>query len=138
MALPCLAETQSDDPGVRERAERITRRHTEAIVEAVRELGELGLVKEAVADVRVHRAAPLFKLYILNGEEVFFGYYPVVEHTVTIEGKEVGIFDPMGKDAILFHRAVSDDETSDAQQYVEQARTWFDSMWSTIAREFQP
>ncbi|MET7468847.1 hypothetical protein ACFYO8_12205 [Micromonospora sp. NPDC005257] len=64
---------QSDDPGVRERAERITRRHTDAIVEAVRELGDLGLVKDAVAEVRVHRAAPLFKLYILNGEEVFFG-----------------------------------------------------------------
>lgn len=138
MALPCLAETRADDPAVRERAKRITRRHTEAILDAVRELADLGLVKEAKADVRVHRSAPTFKLYILNGEEVFFGFYPVVEHTVTIEGKEVGIFDPMGKDAILFHRAISDDETSDAPQYVEQARTWFDSMWSTIAREYQP
>ncbi|WP_185734921.1 hypothetical protein [Micromonospora globispora] len=71
-----------------------------------------------------------------QGSGAFF--YPVVEHTVMIEGKEVGIFDPMGKDAILFHRAISDDETSDAPQYVEQARTWFDSMWSTIAREYQP
>ncbi len=57
---------------------------------------------------------------------------------MTIEGKEVGIFDPMGKDTILFHRTTSDDETSDAPQYVEQARTWFDSMWSIIAREYQP
>ncbi len=138
MALPCLAETQADDLGVRQRAERITRRHTDAIVEAVRELGDLGLVKDAKAEVRVHRAAPLFKLYILNGEEVFFGFYPVVEHTVTIDGKPTAIYDPMGKDAILFHRALSDDETSDAAQYVHQARTWFDSMWSTIAYDYTP
>ncbi|MGA3538099.1 GntR family transcriptional regulator [Micromonosporaceae bacterium DT194] len=138
MALPCLAETQADDPGVRDRAERITRRHTDAIVEAVRELGDLGLVKDAVAEVRVHRGAPLFKLYILNGEEAFFGFYPVVEHTVMIKGQPTAIYDPMGKDAILFHRAVSDDEASDASQYVDQARTWFDSMWSTIAHNYTP
>lgn len=138
MALPCLAETRADDPSVRQRAERITRRHTESILEAVRELGELGLVKEAKAEVRVHRAAPLFKLYILNGDEVFFGFYPVVQHTVTIDGEEVAIYDPMGKDAVLFHRAITDDETSDASQYVEQACTWFESMWSTIAREHRP
>ncbi|MEV0001018.1 winged helix-turn-helix domain-containing protein [Micromonospora sp. NPDC050980] len=137
MALPCPAETRADDPAVRARAKRITHRHTEGILAAVRELAHFRLVGEAKAEVRVHRSAPAFKLYILNGEEVFFGFYPVVEHTVTIDGKDVGIFDPMGKDAILFHRAISEDETSDAAQYVEQARSWFDSMWSTIAREYQ-
>lgn len=136
MALPCRAETQADDPAVRERAERITRRHTEAVIEAVRELADLGLVNSATAEVRVHRGAPLFKLYLLNGEEAFFGFYPVVEHTVTIKDEPVAIYDPMGKDATLFHWAVSDDEASDASAHVEQARAWFDSMWNTIAREF--
>jgi DNA-binding transcriptional regulator YhcF (GntR family) len=136
MALPCRAETQADDPAVRERAERITRRHTEAIVDAVRELAELDLVATATAQVRVHRGAPLFKLYILNGEEAFFGFYPVVEHTVTIKDEPVAIYDPMGKDATLFHWAISDDEASDASAHVQQARTWFDSVWNTIAREF--
>jgi DNA-binding transcriptional regulator YhcF (GntR family) len=136
MALPCRAETQADDPAVRERAERITRRHTEAVVEAVRELADLGLVATATAQVRVHRGTPLFKLYILNGEEAFFGFYPVVEHTVTIKDQPVAIYDPMGKDAILFHWAIDDDEASDASAHVEQARTWFDSVWNTIAREF--
>jgi DNA-binding transcriptional regulator YhcF (GntR family) len=136
MALPCRAETQADDPGVRARAHRITRRHTDAVVEQVHELEDLGLVKKASADVRVHRAAPLFKLYVLNGEEAFFGFYPVAEHTVTIEGEPVAIYDPMGKDATLFHWAVTDNDTSDGSQYVEQAHTWFDSMWSTIARDY--
>jgi DNA-binding transcriptional regulator YhcF (GntR family) len=136
MALPCRAETQADDPAIRQRAERITRRHAGAIVDAVRELAELDLVNTATAQVRVHRGAPLFKLYILNAEEAFFGFYPVVEHTVTINDEPVAIYDPMGKDATLFHWAISDDETSDATAHVEQARIWFDSMWNTIARAF--
>jgi DNA-binding transcriptional regulator YhcF (GntR family) len=136
MALPCRAETQADDPAVRERAERITRRHTGAIVDAVRELADLGLVTNATAQARVHRGAPLFKLYLLNGEEAFFGFYPVMEHTVTIKDQPVAIYDPMGKDTTLFHWAISDDEASDASAHVEQARAWFDSMWNTIAREF--
>jgi DNA-binding transcriptional regulator YhcF (GntR family) len=138
MALPCLAETQADDPDVRARTERISRLHTEDIVEAVRELASLGLVKTASAEVRVHRAAPLFKLYVLNAEEVFFAFYPVVEHTVTIKNKPVAIYDVLGRDATLFHRAVTDDETSDAAAYVEQARRWFDSVWSSIAHDNTP
>jgi DNA-binding transcriptional regulator YhcF (GntR family) len=136
MALPCRAETQADDPAIRERAERITRRHTEAVVDAVRELAELDLVTTATAQVRVHRGAPLFKLYLLNGEEAFFGFYPVVEHTVAIKDEPVAIYDPMGKDTTLFHWAISDDDASDASAHVEQARTWFDSVWNTIARDF--
>jgi DNA-binding transcriptional regulator YhcF (GntR family) len=136
MALPRRADIEDDDPAVRQRAERIARRHTEAIVESVRELGELGLVNSASAEVRLHKAAPLFKLYILNGEDAFFGFYPVLEHTVTIKGVSVPIYDPMGKDATLFHRTVADDgDTSDGAQYVAEAKKWFESMWTTIAKE---
>lgn len=138
MALPSRADTGDDDPTIRKRAERITRRAVESIVDATTELADLGLVKSGVAEVRVHRAAPLFKLYIVNDTEAFFGFYPVVEHTVTIDGKPVEIYDPMGKDATLFHYSRTDgDGASMAAQYVEQARTWFDSMWSTIAHEVQ-
>lgn len=75
MALPSRAETQADDPAVRERAERITRRSADGIIDQVAELGDLGLIRSATVDVRLHRASPLFKLYILNGEEVFYGFY---------------------------------------------------------------
>lgn len=136
MALPARAETQSDDPLVRSRAERITRRAAEGIMDQVQELAELGLVRSATVDVRVHSAAPLFKVYFLNNEEVFFGFYPVVERNVVIKGEPIAIYDLMGKDVPLFHYAVSDDEPSAGAQFVEAARAWFDSIWNTIAREY--
>ncbi len=134
LALPVLAETQSDDPAVRERAARITRRATDGIVDQVHELHDLGLVRSATVEVRVHSASPQFKLYILNDEEVFFGFYPAVEHTVTIKGEPVAIYDLMGKDIPLFHYAVSDDDASHGTQFVEASRQWFDSLWNSIAR----
>ncbi|MGW4461787.1 GntR family transcriptional regulator [Micromonospora sp. NPDC004704] len=136
MAIPCRAEDQADDPAIRARAQRITDRSIQAVIDAVQELADLGLVKSASTEVRVHKAAPLFKLFVINEEEAFFGFYPVVEHTVTIDGKPLAIYDAMGKDAILFPFTPSDEDSSNDALYVEQARAWFDSMWRTIAREY--
>ncbi len=86
-------------------------------------------------EVRTYGTVVLFKLYIVNGEEVFFGFYPVSEHPVTVNGDLVPIFDVMGKDATLFHFATDDDDTSMATQYVEQSQAWFESVWNTIGRE---
>jgi hypothetical protein len=84
--------------------------------------------------VRTYRTSPLFKLYIINEEEVFFGFYPVLEHEVPIDGQPTAIFDPMGKDAVLFHFAASDDETSVGAQYVTEAQKWFNSVWRTVGK----
>jgi DNA-binding transcriptional regulator YhcF (GntR family) len=135
MMLPRRVDTAEDDPAVRERAARIVRRHTESISDAVAELADLGLVKHARTQVRVLPTAPLFKLYILNGDETFFGFYPVVQHTVSIKGEQVAIYDPMGKDAVLFHRTADEGEASDGELYVGQAQIWFNSIWETVARE---
>ncbi|MET8152583.1 GntR family transcriptional regulator [Actinoplanes sp. NPDC049668] len=136
MALPARAETQADDPAVRERAERITRRAADGIIDQVAELGDLGLVRSTTVEVRMHRASPLFKLYIINGEEVFYGFYPVVERTVSIKGEPTAIYDLMGKDVPLFHYAVTEDDASHGTQFVQASRQWFDSMWSTIAYRY--
>jgi len=136
MALPARAETSADDPIIRARAERITRRAADGILDQVRELGELGLVRSVSAEVRVHSAAPLFKLYFLNNEEAFFGFYPVVERNVVIKGEPVAIYDLMGKDVPLFHYSTKDDEASTGAQFVEAARAWFESVWNSIAREY--
>ena len=135
--VPSRADKSGDDAAVRERAERISRRHTDAIVDSVQELAELGLVRSATADARRHGAAALFKVYILNNEEAFFGFYPVVRHSVTIAKASVPIYDVLGKDVPLFHFAASDEDDM-ASQYVQHARAWFDSVWTTIAREYQP
>lgn len=138
MALPCRIDDLGDDPEFRQRAGEIAHRATQGIVDSVHELADLGLVRDATVKVHVHDAVPLFKLYLLNGEEAFFGFYPVVEHKVNIDGESHPMYDLMGKDAVLFHHAREDDQTSTGSEYVDQARIWFDSMWHTISRDTTP
>jgi DNA-binding transcriptional regulator YhcF (GntR family) len=133
-AFPCRAGDLADEPAFRERADQISRRHTDAIIESVRELADLGLVKTANADVRVHGGTATFKLYIINGNEAFFGFYPITEHTVSLNGEPVAMYDLMGKDVTLFHHETGDDPASIGGQYIAQAQAWFDSMWSTVSR----
>ncbi|GGJ89045.1 hypothetical protein GCM10010123_18270 [Pilimelia anulata] len=138
-AIPCRAEDRADDPAIRARSQRITDRSVQALTDAVEELARLDLVKTATAEVRVHRGAPMFKLFIINSEEAFFGFYPVVKHTVTINKKPTAIYDAMGKDAILFPFAPGDEEDQEYDRlYVQQAAAWFESVWSTIAEPYEP
>lgn len=97
---------------------------------------DLGLVAAASAEVRISGEPPRFKLYVINGEEAFFGFYPVTEHTVALGGEPHAIYDLMGKDAELFHFALSDGEDSASGQFVKQGRACFDSVWNTVGREF--
>ncbi|WP_157434523.1 MULTISPECIES: hypothetical protein [Actinoalloteichus] len=76
MAIPCRADDLSDSLEVRARMGRIMERHTYAIIDNVTELGRLGLDTEVTAEVRVHRAAPLFTLYGSTAKTPFFGFYP--------------------------------------------------------------
>lgn len=133
--LPSKTDDLGDDPAFRDRMGRIAGRHTSAIVDSVGELAEMGAVEDAAAEVRVHRSAPLFKLYLINDTEAFFGFYPVRQHKLTISGEPHEVYDLMGKDTVLFHHAATDDADAMGTQYVQQARTWFDSMWETVARE---
>lgn len=134
-SLPVRADNLEDDPLIRKRMERISSRHAQAIVDSVQELRDLGLVKAASAEVRINGEPPRFKLYVLNGEEAFFGFYPVFEHTITLGGEPQAIYDMGGKDAELFHFAVSDGGDSTSGQFVNQSRMWFDNMWATVAKE---
>lgn len=134
--LPCRVEDLADDPDFRERASQIALRHTEAVAASVLELADLGLVEKGSVEIRAHNCTPLFKLFILNGEEAFFGFYPVREHGVTVKGEARSFYDLMGKDAVLFHHEATQDDTATGTQYVQQARAWFDSMWNTIGHPF--
>ncbi|MGQ0573897.1 MAG: GntR family transcriptional regulator [Pseudonocardia sp.] len=136
IGLPSLAPDGNDSADVRGRMSRIVERSTQAIVDTVSELAALGMIESGSAEVRSVHMAPLFKMYLLNGSEAFFGFYPVVRHNVAIAGAPVEIFDPMGKDATLFHFARSEDEQSIDSQYVEQAQRWFDSVWDSVAHEY--
>src|SRR6266545_7773595 len=80
LTLPCRTEDLGDDEQFRGRAAKIMARSLPPIADALDELRDLGLVDKASLTVRVHHLPPTFKLYILNGEEAFFGFYPVREH----------------------------------------------------------
>jgi hypothetical protein len=69
-----------------------------------------------------------------NRAEAFFGFYPITEHTVALDGQPVPMFDLMGKDVTLFHYD-ADDSAAIGGQYLAQAQAWFDSMWSTVSRD---
>lgn len=135
--IPCDAETRADDAGVRQRMQGIMERHTQSIADSVSELSDLGLVGDATTEIRVHGSPLPFKAYIINESEMFFGFYPVTKHPVRIKGQPKEIFDLMGKDATLFHHAVDEGPDTVDFQYVQQAKAWFESMWTTVAREIE-
>jgi DNA-binding transcriptional regulator YhcF (GntR family) len=138
MLLPCLAENLAADPAIRSRSQRILRRSVQSITDGVHELADLDLVKSVSVTVRTYAATPSFKLYVINNEQAFFGFYPVVRHAARIEGERKELYDVMGRDAVLFHHAVTEDPSSMASQYVAQAQAWFDSMWSTVGQDTEP
>lgn len=135
-SLPATVDGLKDSPAFRKRAARITQRHTMAIIDSVTELADLDLVPNAEATLRLSPVVPMFKLYILNASEVFFGYYPVQEHTVTLDDQKTAIWDLMGKDATLFHHTADADDESIESQQVKQSQMWFDSIWGSVAREY--
>jgi hypothetical protein len=109
--------------------------HAHAIADSVAELTDLGLIQDSRTEIKVQGAPLAFKVYIINGLEVFFGFYPVAKNTVRIKGQQTEIYDLVGKDAMLFHHAADEGPDSIGYHYVEQARAWFESMWSTVAHE---
>ena len=137
LGLPALADTGEDDERVRDRVEKISRRFNQTLADSLQELVDLQLVGSASVQVRVYRTSPVFKLYIINGDEVFFGFYPVLKHKVMIEGEPTAIFDPMGKDAVLFHFAANEDDASVGTQYVSEAKKWFESVWESVGRTLE-
>ena len=136
-ALPCRIDDLTDEPAFRHRAAGILDRSLATVLEAVAELRDLDIVTDATAEVRVHNLAPLFKLYLINGREAFFGFYPIAEHTVRAGGGVHPMYDLMGKDSMLFHHSADDtDQGSAAALYVAQAKMWFDSIWATVSQDY--
>ncbi len=132
MVLPCAADTLADDPGMRERGHGLQQRQIGAIAHAAGELEELGLVQRVNLDVRLHALPPLFKLFIVNDTDAFFGFYPIQRRTIPIGDEPHDVFDLIGKDAVMFRYETADTKGSGAP-FVTQARQWFDSVWSQLS-----
>ncbi|KOU91532.1 GntR family transcriptional regulator [Streptomyces sp. XY533] len=134
-AAPVRRKDCGDDPRLRARMHDIMVGYTRSISDAISELSHLGLVQESTVDVRVHSGTQFFKLYVINNEDAFFGYYPIRPNKVVAQGEAIEIYDLVGKDTILFHYSLNDGDSSSGAQQVEQARMWFDSVWGTIGRD---
>ncbi|MFV5991382.1 GntR family transcriptional regulator [Streptomyces sp. NPDC056231] len=135
-AAPVRREDCGDDERLRTRMHDIMVGYARSIRDSMAELRHLGLVPETSVDVRVHSGTQFFKLYVINQEDAFFGYYPIKPNTVVAQGETIEIYDLVGKDTVLFHHSVNDSDSSSGAQQVQQARMWFDSVWETIARGF--
>ncbi|GAA4328321.1 DNA-binding transcriptional regulator YhcF (GntR family) [Actinomadura luteofluorescens] len=138
MAVPVLVDGLRDEVALRDRARNIALTNAGGIEHSVGVLAEYGLVKSVSVEVRVHKASSLFKLYILNRKEAFFGFYPLRERSLSLEGEPRTFFDVTGKDTTLFHHSAGPDDASLGSLYIQQAQLWFDSVWNTIAYERQP
>ncbi|MFB6895202.1 GntR family transcriptional regulator [Streptomyces hydrogenans] len=135
-AAPVRMSDGADDKRLRDRMHDIMVGYTRSIRDAITELEHLGLVSETRIDVRVHSGTQFFKLYVINNEDAFFGYYPIRPNKVVTQGEAIEIYDLVGKDTTLFHHSVNEGESSGGAQQVQQARMWFDSVWETIGRDF--
>lgn len=136
LALPVAVDgVERDSAAARARMAALSTRYIGGVTDAVEELADLGLVPDATVETRRFTAAPMFKAYVINGADAFFGYYPVVKHDVRTSGRQVSIYDPMGKDTILFHWTDDGDIEAVDSQFVIETRAWFDSVWNTIAVE---
>ncbi|MFD8690793.1 GntR family transcriptional regulator [Streptomyces sp. NPDC059651] len=137
-AAPVRRADCSDDPRLRSRMHSIMVSYARSISDAINELSHLGLVQESMVSVRVHSGTQFFKLYVINNQDAFFGYYPIRPNEVVAQGEAIEIYDLVGKDATLFHYSLNEGDSSSGAQQVEQARMWFDSVWDTIGRDFDP
>ncbi|MCA5894306.1 GntR family transcriptional regulator [Isoptericola sp. NEAU-Y5] len=136
LALPVAVDgVERDSAAARARMADLSTRYIGGVTDAVQELADLGLVPDATVETRRFTAAPMFKAYVINGADAFFGYYPVVRHDVRTSGRQVSIYDPMGKDTVLFHWTDDGDIEAVDTQFVIETRNWFDSVWNTIAVE---
>lgn len=136
--LPARASDLTDSPAFRQRATRIMERHTFGVLDEVRELQDLGLIQSATAQARVYPAVPLFKLYLINGADAFYGYYPIEEHELVLDNEPTIMYDLMGKHSVLFHMETDPtDSESFKTQFIRQSQSWFDSVWK-IGKDIQP
>jgi DNA-binding transcriptional regulator YhcF (GntR family) len=135
-AAPVRREDCGDDERLRSRMHDIMVGYARSIRDSMAELSHLGLVPETRVEVRVHNGTQFFKLYVINQHDAFFGYYPIKPNKVVAQGEAIEIYDLVGKDTVLFHHSVNENDSSSGGQQVQQARMWFDSVWETIARGF--
>lgn len=148
--LPGMPRPTNPDPKNPHSHDRSLRRVFTGILEksvttlstAMNDLAASGIVKSTRVEVRLHGLGPSVKVYLLNGERAFFGFYPVTtaEYDLGPRRPAVNLHHPSGWDATLFTAAdgqsTTTGPTGNGPPFTVQAQRWFDSLWTTIAHDY--
>lgn len=117
---------------MRNRSHRIQQRQITALSDVAGELIDMELVENIDIEVRHHALTPLFKLFLINGADIFFGFYPIQRKRISIDGAAHDVFDLGGKDTDLFRYEIGDTDGAGAP-FVKAAVEWFTTVWSELS-----
>ncbi|MET8248513.1 winged helix-turn-helix domain-containing protein [Streptomyces sp. NPDC005202] len=128
------ARDDKDAPRLRDRLHAITERHTDSLRGVLGELQTEKLVPSVDVQIRHAPLTPAFKLYVINGVEVLFGPYEVIERPVVLEtGEEIRALDVLGLGATLTHHVRDADQNSPGSVFVASMQAWFESVWTLLS-----
>lgn len=140
-ANPDPNNTRSHDRAIKRLFTEILDRAVSSLTHAVTNLTDTRILTSADVEVRVHGLGPSFKLYLLNGERAFFGFYPVTTAEYDLPHQPgVALHHPSGWDATLFTATDGQSTTTgpatSGPPFTTQAQHWFNSIWNTIAHKY--
>lgn len=136
LAVPRMTDDPDDERPLR-RLRQLISGHVVTLQSTFNALADSGLDLDIEQSVQIRSVpvTPMFKLYLLNDATALHGFYRVVPRVVALgEGESGEIYDVLGVSATLFpHRADPADPEAADSVFVEESRSWFESLWSTIA-----
>lgn len=133
--FPRRADGRPTDRALRKVHADITDTAVNTLIDEVAALTKSRLLRTGTVEVRTHRLGPVIKCYLLNGERALIGFYPSTTYSLSVRGESVPMIHPSGWDGVL---ATPEDAPTYGPPFAAQARAWFDSIWSTVARPYEP
>jgi hypothetical protein len=89
-------------------------------------------------DLQIRKAplTPDFKLYVLNGEEMLYGPYKVIEWDIPLDdGTRVPSLDVLGLGSRLSYHRWDGDEDSHDGAFFRSMTDWFESRWALLSED---
>jgi DNA-binding transcriptional regulator YhcF (GntR family) len=138
--MPRLLGRDPAEVDLRPALSALTRTAVTKVKTCIDELLAARLITRGSVHVRVHGLGPVFKAYMLNDQQVLFGFYPVSTHALRTAQGDVDLYHPSGWEATLFDAndgsALNLAHRADGPEFTGQAREWFESVWDTISYDF--
>ncbi|WAU82224.1 winged helix-turn-helix domain-containing protein [Streptomyces sp. Qhu-G9] len=124
------------DPGdvrVVERLRKISVRCLSSLEDTLQNLRANGPVRELDFAVKYVPVAPMFKLYLLNGTELFQSMYKVGKRRIPLGVEEVDALDVLSVGAGGTYFSANDEADDAESAWVKAQQAWFNSHWEHLA-----